>query len=153
MDIVSFSNNIKNTIVEQIDRFSNSSTIEINYTNYSFINKFKKKTLDERLKINKYLLNKYNNSLPIIIDCNPEIKLKKNKYIVLKDLNIGQLMFTIKKQVIMNSTQSIFLLCNNRMLNNTDLIHVIYNKYHEDDGFLYIILTLENVFGRNLKIM
>ncbi len=59
--------------------------------------------------------------------------------------------FSIKKKINIDSTQSIFLICNNILINNSQIMNQVYNRYHEADGFLYMILTLENVFGNDLK--
>ena len=149
-NIGKFNNIIKNVISEQIDKVSNNK-IEIKYEYYPFIYEFKNQPLEERQKSSKIIMNKHSNCVPIIIDCKPNLNLTKKKYIVPKDLNIGQFMYTIKKKINVTENESIFLICNNTMINNTQMIINVYNKYHENDGFLYIILTLENVFGNDLK--
>lgn len=53
----------------------------------------------------------------------------------------------LKKRIKMNDKQSIFLLCNNELIINTELIYNLYNRQKDDDGFLYIIISLENTFG------
>lgn len=146
-ETLKFSNIVKNTITEQVEKYSNCSKIEMNFDNYSFINEFRTQTLDERKKICDTLMEKHPHAIPIIVDCKNDIKLLKKKYIVPKTLTMGQFMYMIKKKLSLDSTQSIFLLCNNILLNNTQMIINIYNRHHDDDGFLYIILTLENVFG------
>ncbi len=60
---------------------------------------------------------------------------------------MGQFAFVIKKRIKMNPNETILLLCNNKLINNTDTINNIYAKNKDYDGFLYIFVTLENTFG------
>lgn len=111
-----------------------------------FINEFKKQKLEKRIKISENIKLKYNDRIPIIID-SINFNLEKHKYIVPKDMIIGNFIQMIKTKISLLPEQSIFLLCNNRLLNGSDLINVIYEKYKDEDNFLYIVISLENVFG------
>lgn len=114
---------------------------------YEYIIKFKKQKLEERIQISDKIKLKYKNRIPIIVDSDKDIKLDKNKYIVPDNLNIGQFIYILKKRISIKAEQSIFLLCNNILVSNTELIRNLYNKNKEYDGFLYIIIALENTFG------
>lgn len=120
-----------------------------NLLNYLYINEFRKQTLEERIKLSEKIICKYNKRIPIIVDCKKEIILDKKKYIVPNDLTVSQFMYCLKKRIKLSSEQSIFLLCNNKLMINSDLINNIYNKEKDTDGFLYIIICLENTFGTN----
>ena len=96
-------------------------------------------------------MSKYPQRVPIIVDCKKELKLDKNKYIVPNDLTVGQFMYILKKRININHEQSIFLLCNNQLLINTELINNLFNRQKDYDGFLYIIISLENTFGNYIK--
>ena len=121
------------------------------YTEYSeeykYINNFRKQKLEERIQISDKILLKYKNRVPIIVDTKNDIQLDKNKYIVPDDLTIAQFMFILKKRIFINSEQSVFLLCNNLLVTNTQLIKNVYYNNKDYDGFLYIIIALENTFG------
>lgn len=138
---------IKNTISEQVEKISNYSKIDIKYVNYPFIHAFQDQDFEERKKSSEIIMKKHPESIPIIVDCKSNIELNKKKYIVPKNLNMSQFMSTIRKKINIDSSQSIFLLCNNTMISNNQIVINVYNKHHHEDGFLYIILTLENVFG------
>lgn len=115
--------------------------------NYEFFNEFKKQKLEERIKISDKILLKYSDRVPILIDCKKDINLNKNKYIVPRNLSVAQFVYIIKKKIKMNGEQSIYLLCNNKLIMNTEEISILYENNKDYDGFLYIILTLENTFG------
>jgi len=130
-----------------------STTGNLNdYTeDYEYINQFRKQKLEERIKVSQKILLKYPERVPIIVDCKKEINLDKNKYIVPNDLTIGQFMYILKKRINISDKQSIFLLCNNQLITNTECINILYEKQKDYDGFLYIIITLENTFGNRTK--
>lgn len=111
-----------------------------------FINEFKKQKLEKRIKISENIKLKYNDRIPVIID-SVNFKLDKHKYIVPKDMIMGNFIQMIKTKISLLPEQSIFLLCKNRLLNGSEFINIIYEKYKDDDNFLYIIISLENVFG------
>ena len=90
---------------------------------------------------------KYSDRIPIIVDCKDEIKIDKNKYIVPKDLTMAQFIFIIKKRINLTQEQSIFFICNNTLLMNTETLESIYENNKEPDGFLYVVLSLENTYG------
>lgn len=121
---------------------------EIEYLNeYNYILQFRKQKLEDRIRISDKIKSKYYNRIPIIIDSKKEIELDKKKFIVPLDFTIGQFMYILKKKIITKSEQSIFLICNNKLVTNTELISNLYNNDKDTDGFLYIIITIENTFG------
>ena len=115
--------------------------------NYKYITEFKKTPLQERIDTSNKIMQKYTNRVPISVDCTNKIELDKKKYIVSIDLTIGEFLYTIKKRIKLESHESIFLLTNNMLLNNTENINSVYSKFKAVDGFLYIIISKENVFG------
>ena len=115
--------------------------------NYKYINKFREKSLAERKNTSDMIKFKYINRVPIIVDCTDKITLDKNKYIVPNDLSIAQFIFIIKKRLKINPSDAIFITCNNKLINSNTTIEYVYNKEMSDDGFLYFIISLENVFG------
>ena len=121
--------------------------ININYTDYKYINKFKEKSLSERKKISQIIKDKYLNRIPIIIDTKEKIIIDKNKYIVPIDLTVGQFIFIIRKKLKINQNQAIFITCNNKLMCSSMNINDIYNKEISDDEFLYFIICIEETFG------
>lgn len=116
-------------------------------SNYEYITEFKKTPLQERIDTSNKIMQKYTNRVPIIVDCTNDIEIDKKKYIVSIDLTIGEFLYTIKKRIKLEPHESIFLLTNNMLLNNTETINSVYSKFKAVDGFLYIIISKENVFG------
>lgn len=113
--------------------------------------KFKLKPFDKRFKESTYMMNKHSNSVCCIIDklenCKNINELKKNKFIIPKDLLISQLIYIIKKRIVIDSRMSVFIYINNIIPMSNLKIGEVYKNYKDDDGFLYIKYAIENTFG------
>ena len=92
---------------------------------------------------------KYPDRIPMIVDTKKEIVLNKNKFIVPKDLIVSQFVYMLKKRIQLNASDTIYLLCNNKLLVSTNTVSQIYSENKETDGFLYIVIAMENTFGNN----
>tara|TARA_Y100000022_G_C13133203_1_gene321365 strand:- start:303 stop:716 length:414 start_codon:yes stop_codon:yes gene_type:complete len=119
-----------------------------------FIEEFKKQPLQRRLDITNTILKKNEYAkIPIIIDIYGDIdtknriKLNNHKFIVSKNILVSEFILKLRKNLNINSYESIFLLTNNNLLNTNDLLNIIYEKYKHEDNFLYIIITVEKTFG------
>lgn len=94
---------------------------------------------------------KYPDRIPIIVYKHhrttdlPDIN--KNKYLVPKDLTIGQFIFIIRKRIDLPPEKALFIFINNILPPTSKLISEIYKEESDDDGFLYINYTGENTFG------
>jgi GABA(A) receptor-associated protein len=135
-------NFVKTTINDKNDKNLNIFPLDCKY-----INDFRRQKLEERIKISQKIISKYPQRVPIIVDCKQEIILDKNKYIVPNDLTVAQFMYILKKRINVNEQKSIFLLCNNQLVICTESINSLFNRQKDYDGFLYIIISLENTFG------
>ena len=141
-----YETNIINKIIHNKDDNKNDNNLNKYSIEYKFITKFRKQRLEERIKISENILLKHQNRYPIIID-GKQINIIKNKYIVPGDLTLGQFSYILRKNIQLNEFQSIFLICENTLVFNTDSIYNLYNIKKDYDGFLYIIVSLENTFG------
>lgn len=127
--------------------FNFNKSINIDYNNYKYINKFREKSLEERINTSNIIKLKYKNRLPVIVDSNNNLELEKHKYIVPKDLSITQFIYIIRKKLNVDPTQSIYLMCNNKLISSSYSINFVYDEEVSNDGFLYFIISLENTFG------
>lgn len=142
-----------NSITDKIDQTFNifkSNENITDYSEYNFILKFKKQKLEIRLKLFNEIFLKHPDRIPIIIDTKKELIIDKNKYIVPKDLTIGQFTYMLKKRLKINQNDSIYLISNNKLVVNSHTIAQVYNENKDDDNFLYIIIAVENTFGNYL---
>lgn len=98
------------------------------------------------------VLNRYPDRVPIICEKNrtaskgcPEID--KKKYLVPRDLNMGQFLYVVRKRLKLDPEKAVFLFVGNSLPPSSATINQIYNYNKDQDGFLYVTYALENVFG------
>lgn len=93
---------------------------------------------------------KYPERIPVIVEKNQDsdiANIDKNKYLVPKDLTVGQLVYVIRKRIKMPPEMALFIFINNIIPPQYELISNIYDLYKDNDGFLYITYSGENTFG------
>ncbi len=111
---------------------------------------------ESRCQESQKIIKKHYNYVPVIVNINNEsLKLKKNKFLVNMDQHMSMVIYSIRKQLVLEKYQAIFAFCDNTLLNNTQTIGEIYEKYKfrnnikpDGDQFLYITICLENTFGK-----
>lgn len=116
------------------------------------ISSFKKKySFSERIRQATTVKQKYPDKLPIICenqDPNKQEIDQKIKYLVPKEFTVGNLIYSIRKNLVVSADRSIFIFVDNNVLpRSNDSIVDIYNEYRDDDMFLYIVYCHENTFG------
>ena len=93
---------------------------------------------------------KYPNSICAIVEKAPNskiAKIDKKKYLIPKDLTIGQFIYVLRKHIELFPGETIFIFINNILPPSTATIDSIYQKNQNEDGFLYINYSGENAFG------
>lgn len=109
-------------------------------------------TFQDRLNEARRVLNKYPDRIPIICersftatsDC-PNID--KRKYLVPRDLTMGQFLYVIRKRLNLSPEKALFLFVKNTIPSTTALINQVYERNKNEDGYLYITYAQENTFG------
>ena len=115
-----------------------------------FMRKFKKIDFNTRRNEAERVIQKYPDRCPIIVDrLDGSLApiLKKNKYLVPRDLTIGQLVYLLKKYLNIKSGQAIFLFIKETLPASSSLIGDVFEKKKDVDGFLYVVYSMENAFG------
>lgn len=127
----------------------NYSTKEYKYC----ISDFKKVYgVAERKKQSKMVQAKHPDKIPVIIEklkniSNPVPDLEKHKYLMPNDIYMNQLLYIINKRLELNYNESVYLFANDTLISNSESIMTTYQRHKDDDGFLYLYYTAENVFG------
>lgn len=109
------------------------------------------KTIPERkLEVTK-IYNNYPSKICIYIDkqdsCKTLNTLKKHKYLSERDMLFSQYVYVIRKQLDMNKETALIFFINGNIPSSQLSLGELYDKYQNDDGFLYITYTGENCFG------
>ena len=117
-------------------------------TNISFKDKY---PLEKRKEEAEKIMNKYPGRIPVICERSGLTNvplIDKNKYLVPRDLTLGQFIHVIRKRLKLSSAKAIFLFINNRTIPPTSMtLGAIYEEYRSSDDFLYITYCGENTFG------
>ena len=114
-------------------------------------NNFKKKySFEKRSQESNTIKEKYPDRVPIIVQKSkasdlPEVD--KCKYLVPKDMTMGQFLFVIRKRIKLDPSKALFIMVNDGLVTGSRNISIVYEDHHDEDGFLYIVYTAENTFG------
>ena len=107
-----------------------------------------KYTLEERKNQAKLIMEKYPERFPIICEVSQQLpSLDKHKYLIPGDLKSETFIFIIRKRINLPSEQAMYFFINNKVMVCNTLISQIYEKYKDEDGFLYIYACAESTFG------
>jgi hypothetical protein len=117
---------------------------------------------EERKEITDKILGKYEEKCPLYLSFDSQLNLKSlknyNRYIVTNNLTLSQFLMIVKKKINFDSTESLTLFIEIYDKNSSNIkdtivaplsssIASIYDMNKNDDGFLYMRLVKENVFG------
>jgi GABA(A) receptor-associated protein len=112
-------------------------------------NPFPEKTFEERCLESAGLLSRYQDRVPVIMErTNPALPLlDKNRFIVPKDMTIGQFVFVLRHRLSLPADQALFIFTGTSLPSSTMLIRECYNASRSPDGFLRFSYSSEAAFG------
>lgn len=90
--------------------------------------------------------------LQVIVEKAPKARigdLDKKKYLVPSDLTVGQFYFLIRKRIHLRPEDALFFFVNNVIPPTSATMGTLYQEHREEDCFLYIAYSDENVYGKN----
>ena len=112
---------------------------------------FKVKFTEEyRINECKRIINKYPERIPIIVCKDKKCKLvdiDKQKFLVPRDMNLGQFIYIIRKRIKLDPNEALFVLVNNNLIPGNKVLNEVYENNKDHDGFLYVTYSSENTFG------
>jgi hypothetical protein len=87
---------------------------------------------------------RYPEYIPAIVLADKDIEpfIKKKKYLIPKDINFGSAMATIRKNIVMKSSDALIYMVDNRILSPNIMMRELVKN-----DFLYIKIIKESVFG------
>jgi ubiquitin len=97
-----------------------------------------------------HIRTKYPHRIPIICEAAARCgvpKIDKKKYLVPKDLTVGQLIMVIRQKIKVPAEQAIFIFINGVLPPTAALVSTVYEQHRDSDGFLYVVYTGENTYG------
>jgi GABA(A) receptor-associated protein len=97
------------------------------------------------------IIHKYDGRIPIIVErentCKVLPEINKNKFLVPSDLTVQQFHYVIRRRLELSANDAIYIFCGDSILSSSASLTSIYEKYRDQDGFLYIFYSGENTFG------
>ena len=93
---------------------------------------------------------KYPDRVPVIVKKADKSRLPdidRKKYLVPKDVTVGQFISIIRNRIKLDPSQAIFMFIDNELPSLSTPLVEVYDKYKDDDEALYVIYTGENTFG------
>lgn len=116
----------------------------------SYINNFKATDFNKRRTEASRVASLHPDRCSIIVgkvdDANvPEID--KHKFLVPKDLTVGQFSHVIRRRIDVRPETALFLFCGKILPSASATIGETHDKYKDTDEFLYISYASENTFG------
>ena len=107
--------------------------------------------LSYRRQLCEKLLKTYPNRVPIILEKHkktdlPEID--KKKFLVPKDVTVGQFIYVIRKRVSIPPEQAIYIFINGKLYPTSHTLASVYEDAKDkEDELLYITYSGESTFG------
>ena len=105
------------------------------------------------------IMNKYPDRIPVICEhaqsANPLPHDSKKKFLIPRDMTVGQFLYVIRRRVNLPPEQALFLFVvvqqegvfSNVLAPTSHMIETVYEQYSDRDHFLYFVAASENVFG------
>ncbi|XP_020681771.1 autophagy-related protein 8f isoform X1 [Dendrobium catenatum] len=117
---------------------------------------FKKEhSLVTRKEESARIMRKYEDRIPVIVEKVQRSDIQcvdKRKYLVPRDLTVGQFAAVIRKRICLPSEKAMFLFVDNILPATGALMSELYNEKKDEDGFLYVVYSAENTFGRHHQL-
>lgn len=106
---------------------------------------------EKRRQEARRIVDKYPGRVPVVCEISEEasksLKLDKSKYLIPRDITVGQFIYVLRKRLKLGPEEAMFIFINNLMPATGTLISQMYEDNKSDDGFMYCIISTENTFG------
>jgi len=117
--------------------------------------KFKKEqSFEQRLEASEKILARYPDRVQVLVFTDSKWNretlppLDKNKYLVPKDLTVGQFVYVIRKRIKLAPEKAMFIFTSDNVLPPTSaLMSKVYEDHKESCGYLVMNLAGESTFG------
>jgi GABA(A) receptor-associated protein len=113
-------------------------------------------SLKQRLEESTRILEKYPDRLPVVCQRYNDkiVPLLKKKYLIPKDLTVGQFVYVIRQRIKLDSQSAIFIFVGDKkkVPSTGILISELYKEYADIDGFIYFFYSGENTCNTILLI-
>ncbi len=74
-------------------------------------------------------------------------RLPKSKFLVPRDLSLGQFIYVVRHQMKMATEKALFIFVDNVLPTTGTIMSELYAQHKSPDGFLRVVYTSESTFG------
>ena len=107
-------------------------------------------SIEKRVEEANRIVKKYPNRIPVIVEKSNHSDIpdmEKKKFLVPRDITMGQFTYIIRKRIELSSEQAMFMFVNNSLVPTSKTISTVYEEHKKEDNFLYMRYSGENTFG------
>ena len=111
-------------------------------------------TKKERLQQSSKIIEENKGKIPVIYNKDPKCKLKtllKTKYLLSSEITLDKFTALIRKKLEIGEKDALFIVakCKSNIYALVGIMTFgeIYEKYKDEDGFLYLIYSSEEIYG------
>jgi len=108
---------------------------------------------EKRTEVAKKIRIKFPDRVPVILERTANSSLPpctKRKFLLPQDLQLSKFVIEIRKHMEdHDQKKAIFLFVNDNLPQTSAMVSEIYEKYQDEDGFLYLTYSGENTFGNS----
>lgn len=95
---------------------------------------------------------KFPGRIPVLVlrhkSANADVpRLEKSKFLVPRDITMGQFLYVVRRQMKLTSDKALFIFVGNFLPPTGTLMTELYARHASSDGFLRVVYTSESTFG------
>lgn len=98
-----------------------------------------------------HITKTYPDRVPVFVrrgdSCKDLPELKKQKFLVPRELTVGQFLFIVRRQLTLPPEKALFLFINNTLPTTSTLMGELYGPHKSSDGALRMVYMSESTFG------
>lgn len=107
-------------------------------------------TFEERKTEAQKVCEKYPDRSPVIVERVSRTdlpELDNKKFLVPRDLTVGQFIHILSDRLHLKPGRALFVFIGDTLPQTASLIGTVFEKYKDEDGFLYVRYSSEKTFG------
>lgn len=104
-------------------------------------------SLVDRISVAQTILSRYPDRIPVIVESTKDLVISKKKFLVPVDLTVAKFIMEVRKHTQVGVYDGLFVFVDNALLMPSSSIYSAYDRYKDEDGFLYVMFSKEISFG------
>jgi GABA(A) receptor-associated protein len=93
------------------------------------------------------VIRRHPNRVPVKIDENSDFDIERRKYLIPRDMTLGNFVSYLRKHIKINKHEAMFVLIDGILPPVSATFESLYITHVNEDRLLHIILKRENTFG------